>query len=451
MKRKITMFSLIALFMLSMSVTPTYVSAAPPAELTLGGLFPLSGGLAAGGVEREAASRIAVENINADDTILPDTVLKIEKRDTATDPTTGAAAATELINAGVFGLVGAASSGVSMAIAAKAEAAKVPQISYSSTNADLSDKTEYPYFLRVVPPDSVQGVALANIVNEFGWDTVATLSTSDDYGQGGIDVFKTAAADNGITIATAQEFAQGASDVKTQLQTIIDSGAKIIVLNMIVADAVTVFSQAAAVGITPEDGFAWVGSDGPTQTVVFENSTDAKAAMQGMIGTAPNRGSGALFEAFLDDWEAADPNVYAGAGDREPNTYATFAYDAVYAFARAAHNMILAGEDPTDGALLLKELAALEFTGATGPISFDSNYDRLGVYDILNLKDDKFEIVGTWDLVNGMKLTGTIVWPDGTTNIPTDSLGESILPGFEIWMTMFAVAMMVPIIRKRKY
>jgi hypothetical protein len=36
-----------------------------PAVLTIGGMFPLTGRLASGGVQREAASRIAVENINA--------------------------------------------------------------------------------------------------------------------------------------------------------------------------------------------------------------------------------------------------------------------------------------------------------------------------------------------------------------------------------------------------
>ncbi|MCE7735028.1 MAG: ABC transporter substrate-binding protein, partial [Candidatus Heimdallarchaeota archaeon] len=356
MKRKIAMISIALLFAFSMVATPTITSAAAPAELTLGGLFPLTGGLAAGGVEREAAFRIAIEEINADTTLLADTTLKYLVRDTATDSAVGPVVAQELIDAGVFGLIGAASSGVSAAIAAKAEAAKVPQISYSSTSPTLSDKAEFPYFLRVVPPDSVQGVAIANIVNEMGWDTVSTLSTNDDYGQGGMDVFKAAAADLGIEVLSPQEFTPGESDVKVKLQAIVDSGAKVIVINMIVADAVTVFSQAASVGITADNGYVWVGTDGPTQSQVFEGSTDVEDAMTGMIGTRPNRGIGDIYTDFLDSWEAADPADYSGAGDREPNTYATFAYDAVYAFAYAAENMIAAGTDPEDGALLLAEL-----------------------------------------------------------------------------------------------
>ena len=49
----------------------------PPSSVTLIGLFPLTGRLAASGAEREAAARVAVENINNDPTILPDTELKM--------------------------------------------------------------------------------------------------------------------------------------------------------------------------------------------------------------------------------------------------------------------------------------------------------------------------------------------------------------------------------------
>ena len=418
-------------------------------DIKLGGLFPLTGTLAGGGVEREAAFRIAIEEINADSTLLPDHTLVPLIKDTGTDPATGAQVAGEVISDGAVGIVGAASSSVSIAIASgPAKTSKVPQISYSSTNADLSDKDTYPYFLRVVPPDSVQGVALANIADEMGWGQVATLASSDDYGAGGIGNFETAAGDLGIDILASEKFTQGATDIKTQLQNIKDSGAKIIVLNVIVGDAITVFSQAGDLALTSENGYHWVGTDGSTQAAVFENSTTVKTNMQGMIGTAPNRGSGDVFEAFLDIWEDKDPADYAGAGDRTPNTYATFAYDAVYTFAHAFAAMIEAGTDYTDGDALLAELYNTDFTGATGPLTFDENGDRLGVYDVLNLQGDVFEIVGTWDLTNGLNLVEDIFW-DGVSVTDTPGDGGSILPGFGFYMAFIAL-IAVPILRRRK-
>ena len=457
------------------NVVPTNVKpSAAPTTLTLGGLFPLTGTLSAGGVERDAAARMAVKEINANTTLLPDTTLEMTVRDTQTDPTVGATAATELINAGVFGLVGAASSSVSIAIAEKAAASHVPQISYSSTNAALSNKTAYPYFLRDVPPDSVQGVALASIVYGLGIKNVATLSTNDDYGSGGISVFETAYEGLGGTVATSQQFDQGASSVLTQLQAIVDSGAKVIVLNTIVGDAKTVFSQAADVGISPENGYQWFGTDGPTQDQVYTDAsnnvdTTLRDAMQGMVGTAPNRGEGAVYNHFLDLWESCyneTDTVYAGCGDRTPNTYATFAYDAVYAFALAAQQMIDASADPTNGTALLPVLAGLEFQGATGPVSFDQNYDRNGVYDLLNQNGTIFVDIGNWDKVNGLVTTADIMYAcgygdtntceatssSGTSSAPSSttkkSTGSSGFPGFELYLAGMSMAAIVIVKRK---
>ena len=42
-----------------------------PTEILIGGLFPLTGNLAAGGIPRSSAFRIAIEDINNDTCLLP--------------------------------------------------------------------------------------------------------------------------------------------------------------------------------------------------------------------------------------------------------------------------------------------------------------------------------------------------------------------------------------------
>ncbi|MHA2032736.1 MAG: ABC transporter substrate-binding protein [Candidatus Kariarchaeaceae archaeon] len=409
----------------SLSLNVGYTVAAPvqvhqaPATLTLGGLFPLTGTLSGGGVEREAAARMAVNEINSRADILPQTELKITMRNTETLPATGATAAQELIDLGVFGLVGAASSSVSKAVADVAAPEQVPQISYSSTNADLTNKTAYPYFLRVVPPDSVQGVALANILyNDLGIKTVSTLATSDDYGTGGITVFTTAYTGLGGVVDVAQTFTQGSADVSTQLSAIAAGTARTVVLNVIVGDAKTVMGQAAAAGITPTGdatSWQWIGTDGSTQEAIFEGDTAVQAAMEDMIGTSLKKGEGPEWLRFKDMWECGDPTDYSGSGDRTPNTFASFAYDAVYAFAWAAHDMIVAGDDPTVGADLLAELKTADFDGATGRVTFDANSDRVAEYVLLNLKGDAFESVASWDPTNLYAQYGNLTFANGST------------------------------------
>lgn len=405
------------------SINNLSTHAAPPADITLGGLFPLTGSLSGGGVEREAAFRMAIEEINLDPTILSATTLNYIVRDTQTDVTTGATVAQELLDLGVFGLVGAASSSVSKAVADKAKVAKKPQISYSSTNADLSDKTLYPYFLRVVAPDQIQGGALASILWDLNVSTVATLNSRDNYGQAGITVFKQNFTELGGKISVSPEFDTSSTDIRPQLLAIRNSDASVIVVNMIVNHAQTVLTQAAELGITKENGYQWVGSDGVTQEAVYSGNSVITDAMDGFIGLRQNFGGGPLYESFLDLWETCNGQTsaeYAGCGDRDPNTYATFAYDAVYAFARAADAMIIGGADPNDGELLLQELKGISFDGATGPISFSSNYDRLGLYDVFNLNATLLENVGNWDINSGLNLTKALHWaPPKLFKFPT--------------------------------
>jgi len=53
----------------------------------------------------------------------------------------------------------------------------IPQIGYSATSKDLSDKSLYRYFLRVVPSDKLQARALIDIVRYFNWTFISTVYT----------------------------------------------------------------------------------------------------------------------------------------------------------------------------------------------------------------------------------------------------------------------------------
>ena len=53
----------------------------------------------------------------------------------------------------------------------------IPQIGYSATSKDLSDKSLYRYFMRVVPSDKLQARALVDIVVHFNWTFISTVYT----------------------------------------------------------------------------------------------------------------------------------------------------------------------------------------------------------------------------------------------------------------------------------
>jgi hypothetical protein len=111
----------------------------------------------------------------------------------------------------------------------------------------------------------------------------------------------------------------------------------------------------------------------------------------------------------------------------EPNEYTYYAYDAVYAFARAAQKMI--DDDQTDfnGPALqeaLKQMGAFE--GVTGAVEFENNGDReTGIkFDIVNHDGNEFLSVGSWTA------GGTVVWADEAAG--KDSIVWSTLDGSQV-------------------
>ena len=53
----------------------------------------------------------------------------------------------------------------------------IPQIGYSATSRDLTDKNRFRYFVRVVPADELQAQAMIHILQKYNWTYVAAVST----------------------------------------------------------------------------------------------------------------------------------------------------------------------------------------------------------------------------------------------------------------------------------
>ena len=78
---------------------------------------------------------------------------------------------------------------------------KIPHISTWATSDTLSDKTEFEYFSRTVPPDRLQTQAIIDLLIAFNWTYVSMIGTSTDYSWNGINKLKQLAEENGICIA----------------------------------------------------------------------------------------------------------------------------------------------------------------------------------------------------------------------------------------------------------
>ncbi|XP_072317605.1 G-protein coupled receptor family C group 6 member A-like [Eucyclogobius newberryi] len=101
----------------------------------------------------------------------------------------------------VMALIGASHSEISIAIAQQLTLRMIPQISYSSTAAILSDKSRFPAFLRTIPNDEHQTGAMARLLSAFRWSWVGVVTTDGDYGRSALDNFLSQTSGRQICVA----------------------------------------------------------------------------------------------------------------------------------------------------------------------------------------------------------------------------------------------------------
>ena len=78
-------------------------------------------------------------------------------------------------NRPIAGLIGPGSSENTIQVQSMLQMFNIPQIGYSATSIDLSNKNLYKYFVRVVPSDNYQAQAMLDVVLRFNWTYVSTV------------------------------------------------------------------------------------------------------------------------------------------------------------------------------------------------------------------------------------------------------------------------------------
>ncbi|XP_075892384.1 extracellular calcium-sensing receptor-like [Nelusetta ayraudi] len=155
----------------------------------------------------------AVDEINKDPSILPNTSLGYRILNSCGSTTTTLRAALTLTSRpqqidltspcppAISALIAASGSSRSAAVAGILGPFQVPIVSYFSTCACLSDKAKYPTFFRTIPSDYHQAKALAALVKHFGWQWIGAIQSDNDYGRNGIADFTKEVKKFGVCIA----------------------------------------------------------------------------------------------------------------------------------------------------------------------------------------------------------------------------------------------------------
>ncbi|KFU91392.1 Metabotropic glutamate receptor 1 [Chaetura pelagica] len=193
------------------------------------------------GIQRVEAMFHTLDKINADPVLLPNITLGSEIRDSCWHSSVALEQSIEFIRDSLIsirddrdggtrcvsdtqpqpqtrvkkpiaGVIGPGSSSVAIQVQNLLQLFDIPQIAYSATSIDLSDKTLYRYFLRVVPSDTLQARAMLDIVKRYNWTYVSAVHTEGNYGESGMEAFKELAAQEGLCIAHSDKIYSNAGE-----------------------------------------------------------------------------------------------------------------------------------------------------------------------------------------------------------------------------------------------
>uniref|UniRef100_A0A3Q2PRU5 Extracellular calcium-sensing receptor-like n=1 Tax=Fundulus heteroclitus TaxID=8078 RepID=A0A3Q2PRU5_FUNHE len=245
----------------------------------------------------------AIEEINNEGKLLPNITIGYKIYDSCSTPHKALKAAMELMgseegseveqktqnysacNGSVPVVIGDGGSTQSLVVARFLGVFIVPQISYFSSCACLSDKNEFPAFLRTMPSDFFQVDALVQLVKHFGWTWVGLIAGDDAYGRDGANIFVNKVTKLGVCVAFYEIIPKNSQ--KTEILSIIStirlSGANVILVFAVEQDAAALFDEVQRSGLT---GIQWLASEAWSTAAVLSTPKKYHHILQGTVGFA---------------------------------------------------------------------------------------------------------------------------------------------------------------------
>jgi branched-chain amino acid transport system substrate-binding protein len=331
---------------------------APPSkdEIVIGHFASMTGAQATFGISTDNAIKLAIKEKNAKGGV-KGRMVRLETIDDAGKQSEAATAVTRLINDHhAVAILGEVASSLSLAGGPIAQKAKVPMISPSSTNPDVTDVGDYVF--RVCFLDDFQGWVGAKFAHDNLKATKAAIiyDQGQAYSSGLADYFEKAFKEMGGTVTARQAYTGGNLEISSQLQTIKGSGAEVVFLPGYYSDAATIIRKAKEAGITAK----FLGGDG------WDSEELAKIA-----GDAVNGNFHSNHYAAEEDRPEVQNFVskYREAYKATPDGLAALGYDAALVLFDAMERApSLEGKDLRDAIAATKN-----FTGVTGTFSIDEN------------------------------------------------------------------------------
>ncbi|XP_074535657.1 extracellular calcium-sensing receptor-like [Halichoeres trimaculatus] len=270
----------------------------------------------------------AIEEINKRAELLPNITLGYKIYDSCSTPHQALKAAMELMGSekgsGIEGgtnsnrsktchgtvpaVIGDGGSTQSLVVARFLGVFQVPQVSYFSSCACLSDKNQFPAFLRTMPSDFFQVYALVKLVQHFGWTWVGVIAGDDAYGRGGANIFAEEVRKLGACIALHEIIPKnrGQTAISSIISKIHSSGTRVILVFAVEQDTAALFDEALREGLT---GIQWLASEAWSTAAVLSTPKKYHSILQGSMGFAIRRANIPGLQEFLLRLHPSNPDT----------------------------------------------------------------------------------------------------------------------------------------------
>lgn len=308
----------------------------------LGGLWPETGSLAYLAPPELAAEKLAVKDINAAGGVLGNDVTTTDADTSDADHADqNTSAVQSVLSKNPSFVIGPASSSVVKNVYKTITEQKIPMLSMGATSSDFSGLS--PYFFRTVPPDTVQGTVLGQVIAQDGVKNLAVAVFNDEYGTGLRDTVVKTVKDAGVNVV------YGEKDAFDPTETNFSSIATAIKASNPDAIAVIAFDQTKplvkALKSAGVDTHKLYFVDGNTSD--YSKDLDA-GLLEGSKGTIPGVQASDDFQKQLVDAYGKDISTF---------TYGAETYDGIILAALAAQK-----GGSADGETIQKNMAAVSGT-----------------------------------------------------------------------------------------
>ncbi len=385
-KRVISTVLLTALALVSITACNASTDGSSDDEIVVGALAPLTGGVSVYGIAASNGVKLAIKEYNEaiESGDLDGKKIRLELLDEKGDEQEAITAFNRLVeDHNIVALLGDVTSTPTIAVAQRAALINLPMLTATATAAAVTQQGDNVFRVCFIDPD--QGILMAEFADgTLDAATAAIIyNAADDYSVGLAEAFEERANELGLELTAIESYPSNTTNFSTQLTRIAQDNPDVLFVPDYYGTNILILQQARAAGITG-DVLGGDGWDGILTQVEESNPEEADGVY------------------FTNHFFAEDPSdkvqdfvsAYSEEYGEKPISFAALGYDSAKMMIEAIRDA-----DSTDSQDIIDALAALEYDGVTGNLTFDNSGDPNKEVSVIRIEGGEYQLEEKLEIV----------------------------------------------------